>query len=103
MAEAMVGLFFQQPKSCTLVNAMRRSQHALCPQNDFSIAGGAGEADALVYQGMAQARTSGARLDKQQAKLRRVRLTWMLDEKHVTYVPAIHFGDPTPFTGRLEV
>jgi len=46
----------------------------------------------------------GARLDKQQAKLRRVRLTWMLDEKYVSHVPAHplrRFQHRSP--GRLEV
>ena len=31
VSEAMVRLFFYQPEARTLVNAMRRSQHALCP------------------------------------------------------------------------
>src|SRR5450631_4675357 len=52
---------------------------------------------------MAQPHPSGAGLDKQQAKLRRVRFTRMLDQKHVAYVLAIHFRDPTPFPGRFEV
>ena len=72
MAEAMMRLFFNQMETGSFVNAVRSGENALRPKNDLSIACCASETDALVYQGVPEACTSGAGLDKQETKLRRV-------------------------------
>src|SRR5271170_1916584 len=98
-----MGFFFYQAEAGSLVNAMRRSENALGPENHLAIAHGASETDALVHQGVPQAKPAGAGLDKQQAQLGGVWLGWMFHQEDVSYVMAIALGDPAAFAGRLKI
>src|ERR1700680_1564436 len=68
-AEAMVRFLRDAPKTALLVNAPRREQLALGPQNDLSITRLARKSDALVDQPSAQTQTARIGLDQQQTKL----------------------------------
>src|SRR5271165_1523532 len=52
---------------------------------------------------MSESNTSGAWLNKEETKLRGLWLSRMFDQKDVAHVLAIHFGNPTPFAGRIEI
>ena len=97
LAKAMMGFFLHQHESRLLDRSVRRGQHALRPQNDLAVPCRASETDAFVHQGITEAHASGAGLDKQETKLRRVRFSRMLHQKDVAHVLTIGFGDPTPF------
>src|ERR1700680_152347 len=99
-AEALVSLLRKTPKTARLVNAPRRKQLALGPQNDLSITRLAGESDALIDQPSAQTQTARVRLDQQQTKLGD---SWRLaHQKDAAQDLTASLGDPAAFALDIE-
>src|SRR6202021_374758 len=95
-------LFFHQAEAGSFVDAMGGGEHALGPQRDFAIAGGAREVDSFFYQGVAESLATWTRLHKEKPEFRGVRLVGMLDQKNVTHVLAVDFRDPAALANRIE-
>src|ERR1700676_2531799 len=96
----MVSLLRDAPKTALLVNAPRRKQLALGPQNDLSITRLARKSDALVDQPSAQTQTARIGLDQQQTKLGD---SWRLaHQKDAAEDLTASLGDPAAFALDIE-
>ena len=108
VAEADVRLARDEAIAGLRVDAARRQQHAVGPQDDAPVAGGAGEALALVDEARADAEAARRRLDQQQAQLRRAvddgaaAVVARLDEEDAADVDAVALGDPARFALGVE-
>src|SRR5260370_12808072 len=84
-----------------LVKVAGGGEFALRPEHNFLVAGGAGKADALGDQTLADSQAAGRGLDQQQAKFGD--RSGFLHQENGSDVLAVFLGNPAALAGRVEI
>lgn len=87
IAEAVMGLLFDESEPSRFVYASRRDENVVGPQHYLLITGMLGESDALIDEPGAYPHAASPRLDQQQADFGRVRLCTHAPTKDAVVIP----------------